>query len=267
MITRGKAARDFVRIKSYGDRYKIVYFSRLVRMPEGVDPVPSGPREAAGDAGGRLANNLSRAKARVQELALCNQWDWFATFTLDGAKYQRDDLDRYRADLAQWLRNQRRLHGGDVRYLIIPEQHKDGAWHMHGLLSGMPAERLRPFDRSEVLPYAILAELDKGNQVYDWPGYRRKFGWVTLTRVRDKNRVASYITKYVTKSLTADTGVAAGKHLYYASRGLAGAEMIWEGVMNAAAVDWDWVGDYCKVKWVDADGLKEVFEHGNNLYD
>lgn len=257
MVSKGAYACDFVRVKRYGDRYKVIYFSRPVRLPDGGEA--SGRRGV--EAGGRAESNLSRARARVQELALCNEWEWFATLTLDGARYDRHDLDKFRADLSQWVRNQRRLRGDAVRYLIIPEQHKDGAWHMHGLIGGLPAARLRPFEASEHLPYSILDQLRKGVQVYDWPAYAKKFGWVTLTAVRDRHRVASYVTKYVTKTMTAATGVEAGRHLYYASRGLREAEQIWEGGMDGAAIRWDWQGEYCKIKWVDEEGLQEVMNH------
>lgn len=257
VVSRGRYACDFVRIKRYGDRYKVIYFSRPVRMPDA--PFESG-RRGEGVAG-RADSNLVRARSRVQELALCNDWQWFVTLTLDAGRYDRYNLDGYRRDLAQWLRNQRRLTGCEVRYLLIPEQHKDGAWHMHGLLGGLPAERLRAFGPDEHIPYSILKELKKGVQVYDWPAYARKFGWVTATAVRDKDRVASYITKYVTKAMTAETEVRSGAHLYYSSRGLRESEVIWEGGMNGAAVKWDWQGEFCKLKWVDEDGLREVMRN------
>lgn len=50
-------------------------------------------------------NNISRAKSRVFELALCNEWDIFLTFTLDPKKYDRDDLKKFQKDLGQFIRD------------------------------------------------------------------------------------------------------------------------------------------------------------------
>ena len=32
-----------------------------------------------------------------------------------------------------------------ITFVLVPEQHKDGAWHEHGLISGLPGEDIRMF--------------------------------------------------------------------------------------------------------------------------
>lgn len=193
------------RLYRYGDQYKL----QLRTTAEGRRDraVPGSQGESSGEE--KAAQAFSRARARVMELGLCNEWAHFVTLTLDPEKYDRFDLPRWRADLSQWLRNQRRLHCGDVRYLLIPEQHKDGAWHMHGLVAGIDPATL------EFNEHGYL----------DWPAYRRRFGYISLSPVQSRTACARYISKYVSKDL-ASRASELGSHLYYASRGLKGRELV-----------------------------------------
>lgn len=251
---------DFVNIYSYGVNTKVIYLNVEGRRA-GQERERQGEAVPTADrAEGRAESNISRARARVQELALCNEWEWFVTFTLDPQKYDRYNLEKFRKDLTQWIRNRRRLTGCDVRYLLIPERHKDGAWHLHGLLSGLSDSDLRPFGRDEHLPYAILRELDRGNQIYELPAVSKRFGWTTVSPVRDAQRCANYVAKYIRKDIeaTADS-MEAGDHLFYASRGLQGRVKIYSGpVANADKIPWGFENEYCKILWVTADGLNQI---------
>lgn len=54
--------------------------------------------------------------------------------------------------------------------LLVPELHQDGAWHIHGLIYGLPASALRPFRYPE--PQKLI---DGG--FLNWPDYQRAFGF------------------------------------------------------------------------------------------
>ena len=86
------------------------------------------------DADEKLKSNIRRAARMIEGYALCNPWSWFGTFTLNPAYRDRADLDRFRADFMQFIRDCRKKYG-DIEALLVPELHKskDG-WHMHGLL-------------------------------------------------------------------------------------------------------------------------------------
>lgn len=117
-----------------------------------------------------LHSSLARARRRILELALCNQWDYFCTFTLN-PKYDRHDLDKWYESFAQFVRDQRKKHGTDIRYVFVPETHKDGAWHIHGLVYGAPP--LVNFrdraDAGEKLPRYLVE-----NNFYSWPDYEKR---------------------------------------------------------------------------------------------
>jgi hypothetical protein len=170
----------------------------------------------------KLQANIRRAARQIEAYALCNSWDWFGTFTLNSKYRDRSDLDSFRKDFMHLIRNNRRTFG-DIEALLVPELHKSGdAWHIHGLIRGLPVEALRPFTLKEKLPEYIRKKLKGGEIVYDWSQYRNSFGWVDIEPIKNRDAAARYITKYITKSAEDSTAKAleSGKHLYYVTRSL-----------------------------------------------
>lgn len=236
-------------LKKYGDTAFKLTQSRCVRNKGVESPekhyVPKGSVNEE-----KLDSNIARARSKVREYGLCNPWKYFPTFTIDPQKFDRYDLQKYHKAMAHWVRDYNRKYGTSIRYLIIPEQHKDGAWHEHGFLMGLPLDHLRPFTLGEKLPKYILDKLQSGQLVYDWPAYREKFGWVIIEPIRDLQRAVSYITKYITKDL-AQSVSELGAHLYYCSQGLARSQEVKRGPM-AATIEPDFENDFCKVNWFDS---------------
>lgn len=86
----------------------------------------------------KMLESLVRSKRKVFEYAFSNEWDYFATFTIDPKKFDRYNLNEYHKKFGQWLRDYfRKKFGENVQYLSIPEQHEDGAWHEHALIKGV----------------------------------------------------------------------------------------------------------------------------------
>ncbi|MBQ8803346.1 MAG: hypothetical protein IJZ53_06925 [Tyzzerella sp.] len=187
----------------------------------------------------KLSNNIVRAKTRINELALCNPWSYFVTLTINQEKYNRYDLKVYYRDLSEFLHNFNRRRDADkkVKYILIPELHKDGAWHMHGLFQGLTESDLYIND----------------NGYLGWKAYEQRFGYISLGVVKDKDRVSSYITKYITKEMDKNVKEL-GCHLYYASKGLQSAEELYRGRAELLC-DWDYEHPegYCKIKTFDLD--------------
>lgn len=179
----------------------------------------------------KLSNNLSRTRQTVQELALCNEWEYFFTGTLNQAKYNRYDLQKYIKDLSQFIQDKRKQYNSDIKYLLIPEKHKDGAWHIHGLLSGISEEKLQMFEITKKLPYFILNALQNGISVFDWRSYSKKFGYCSFSPVRDSYAITKYITKYITKDMLMRKSEK-HKKLFYCSHGLQRAETILKECVN-----------------------------------
>ena len=224
-----------VTIKKYGDTtYKVIFHKcSNSGLPFRYDD--ENASSAASRSGEKEDCNLYRAKSKIREYALCNPWSYFVTLTIDSKKQDRYNVDEYVRDLGVWIGNYNKKYGCKLSYLLIPEQHKDGAWHMHGLFGGVAPDSL----------------ITNKHGYCDMPYYSQRFGYISLSPVRDSVRTASYITKYVAKAL-GHTAIELCKHSYYHSRGLALAETI--GETSARYIPDDiWSNDYCGVAWCGSD--------------
>lgn len=188
----------------------------------------------------KLDSSISRTKKIVLEVALCNQWEYFCTFTLSKDKHDRHNLIAWRETFFQWLRDQRKK-GLDIKYLLVPERHKDGAWHMHGLFSGIGTE-LVTFKEEQKNGLKVPKKLIDGG-FYDWPAYRKKFGFCSFAHVRNSVAVSFYTLKYITKDV-AESSQKVGLHLYYASRGLNRSSVHSEVYYNSTYLDSFLENDY-----------------------
>jgi len=150
--------------------------------------------------------NASRAINTIYELARSNHFDWFITLTFDKAKVNRYDYDCC-ADAIKHFTDILRKRGN--QWLLVPEQHKDGAYHFHGLVSGnLP---LSPAIHEET---GELLRDNHGRQIYNLDIYH--YGFTTATKITDAARSATYLTKYLSK----DISVPKGRKRYWASRSL-----------------------------------------------
>lgn len=166
----------------------------------------------------KLDNNISRARSKIFEYAMCNDFDYFITLTLKDDRY---NLANFIKGFGQHIRDERKRTGSNIQYLLIPEKHLDGAYHMHGLIKGIPGEQLI------INKYGYL----------DWKNYSDKFGYCSIDKVRDKEKVSKYITKYISKNVTVDLRGEKEKKLYYVTRGLKTAEKVKEGYLSSTQLD------------------------------
>jgi len=204
---------------------------RFLRRSGFEDEINRQPKGSVNEQ--KLDDNISRAKSKIFEIAYCNPWKYFMTLTIDPRKYDRHDLKKYHQDLSQWLRDYNKKHGTAIKYLLIPERHKDGSWHMHGFLMGLPEEHL---------------EINE-NGYLDWPAYREKFGYCSIDPIRNHEAVAKYVTKYISKNLQ-DCIKEMNAHMYYCSKGLEKAREVKKGTLAATNVPkWDYENEHVKCKW------------------
>ena len=166
----------------------------------------------------KLPQALSRARRVCLELALCNEWKWFATFTIAQNNYDRKNLDGFYERFSEWLKYQKKKHQLKIPYLLVPEQHDDDSWHLHGFFNSDLDAFLVPFkdiwDSGENIPYKLVQA-----GYYNWPEYQKKFGFCSFGEIRDHDATAFYATKYISKSFQGDAR-RVGLKLYYCSQGL-----------------------------------------------
>ena len=214
----------------------------------------------------KLDNSISRTKNKIHEYALCNDFEYFVTLTLDAKKIDRSDVNNYIKKLGQYIRNIKKSTGEKIEYILIPERHKDGEnWHMHGLMKGL--QDLREYDEKENIPKKMKDKIKKYREenlcLYEWLGYSKRFGFNCVEPIRNKDACAKYITKYITKNIDNDMGITEkNKKKYYASRGLKTSKNLKKGVIPTKDIDYDYENEYCKIKWLDinqADEIEKMF--------
>jgi hypothetical protein len=170
----------------------------VVREQDFVDPVTKAENRY---------RNANRAKQQLFMYSRSNEWDWFLTWTFDPRKVKsRYDYDECYKRIENWIKSQRKKYAKELKYLIVPEMHKDGAWHFHGLLADCGNIRFSDsglFDK-------------KGRKIFNLSGFRS--GWTTATQVGSAEKASAYLMKYATKDMLCSLE---GKHRYLRSRNLA----------------------------------------------
>lgn len=231
---------DMATLKDYGGQnYKLTLHRRLRQA--GVEDNRKYRPKKGTVHDKKMDCNISRARSKIFEYAACNEWDYFCNLTLDQRKYDRHNLAVYIRELTQWLRNYGKKNKSAIKYLFIPEHHKDGAWHIHGLIKGVPESDTEDFIPSKH-PQKLI---DAGYK--NWPPYGSKFGFVSLGEVKNPEAVSKYLTKYITKDMEANNRQL-GARLYYCSKGLKEAMEIKRGSM-AATIKPDYENEHVKVQW------------------
>lgn len=245
-----KRDQTILKVYGYGDNKKI----KVVRLnwlrTAGIEDDDECRISKCSVNDSKLEENIRRAKNAIFEYAFCNPWDWFFTGTLDPKKYDRTNLDKFHKDLTDWFREYGRYHKIKIKFLLVPEAHSDGiSWHIHGFLYGLPKEDLKQFVVGDVMGKGLAEKVKKGDVVYNWLPYAKKFGFCSLEPIRNPEAVSKYMTKYINKNL-ASSVKDLNAHLYYHSRGLNKAQVIKKGTMVAPIVP-TYENEYCSVAWLD----------------
>lgn len=149
---------------------------------------------------------LRRAKVAVVDLAMCNDFEYFGTITLDEKKV--GDLLNYPQKMKDWITkvfdNYRNQVSPNFRYILIAEYGKcTKRLHFHYVCKGI---------RKDDLFYNSHRKLD-------WHLTSDRFGFTQITRIKgntlDRVRVAKYCAKYLSKD-----SLKICKHRYFASKDL-----------------------------------------------
>lgn len=240
-----------MKILGYGDKKKIKLTTMNILRTDGIeddDDSNSNNRCLVNDS--KLSDNISRAKNTIFELAFCNPWDYFFTATLNPAKYDRTDLEKFHKDLTQWFRNYNKKYNIKIQFLLIPELHSDGkTWHMHGFLYGIPQDHLQLFKIGDTMGKALAEKVKNGDTVFNWSAYVNKFGFCSLEPIKNAEAASKYVTKYINKSLVSSV-TDLNAHLYYHSRGLNKGTIKKKGTMSAN-IEPDFVNSHCSITTLD----------------
>lgn len=154
----------------------------------------------------KVLYNIAKTRNKIFDIASANDFNYFITLTYSAEKCDRYSFQECSKKVRKFMDNFRREHLVDCpnfKYLLVHEQHKDGAYHYHGLIYLENTDTLKLADRQP-----------KGCKypVYNWG--RWKNGFSTVTEIQDKDATRKYILKYISKNIDEDY-VKGQRHFYY----------------------------------------------------
>lgn len=169
-----------------------------------------------------LRSSFNRTISNISDLVRNNVWEYFFTFTIDSEKVDRYDFVACSKVVRVFLNNFKKRYCPDLEYILVPEMHKDGAWHFHGLFANLDSKYLtvaihnqKKLKNGMDNKYYGQPICQNGKIVYNLNYYH--FGFTTLTEIKDLKKTCSYLLKYITKELCS---VTKNKRRYYYSQGL-----------------------------------------------
>lgn len=160
-----------------------------------------------------LERSIRQTKTQITDYVLSNNFEIFATFTFSPKKVDRFDIDACKYKLRKWLQRQREKNA-NLKYVIVPEKHKNGAIHFHALFENIDSFTLKKTK--------IRQENRDVFTLVDW-----RYGFSNVKFI-DSNRIkiAAYITKYITKEMI----TIENKRRYWSSHNLALPEKFYNDV-------------------------------------
>lgn len=174
------------KLKQYPDGFNITVTSKpIFKEPGWVLEKEKPPKPKPKRMDGIIrADSIRRAKQKVQDIVRLNKFTWFITWTLDKREIDRYDPQEISRRLKNFLKNIAQRNA--AIYLVIPEYHKDGALHMHGLLAG----DFEMIDSGK--------KTKSGRIIYNMPQWKYGFS-AAIELDGQRNIISRYITKYISK--------------------------------------------------------------------
>ena len=160
-----------------------------------------------------LDRSTRRAKTGIRHHVLNNPHTHFVTLTYDLKKYPTNEkrFKRMKTVIKELERKY-----GKFDYCLVPELHEEG--ESAGLIHWHGAMNLTGFDLTRATHFHTGKELfDRyGRELFNLD-YWDSTGLSTLSEIDNTRKVASYVTKYITKNM--ENVVGKGKKKYWSSRG------------------------------------------------
>lgn len=143
-----------------------------------------------------------RAKRRIEDLVCADyDLDLFVTLTVSPDKHDRKDYQAIVRHVGQWLDNRVRRTG--LKYVLVPEGHKDGSVHFHGFFNRTAARLEKTkYKRDHRGNFVSAVEpTRKGKRIYNLADY--DIGYTTALKIGrsfdDRLKSVRYVLKYIEK--------------------------------------------------------------------
>lgn len=193
--------------------------------------------------------SLSRTRRRIKEICLCNDFEYFVTMTVSSKikEFNRFDLEDCVDHIKKIMKKIKR-NSFDFKYIYIIEQHKNGAYHFHGMMKNLPKNDIY-INENGYLSSHYLDEL----------------GFNSFSKIKEYNKCCSYISKYITKNCCRTEN----NQVYFCSRGLKkpDEELMLTHDLNKIFQGGEvFQNEYCQIKGFDITRLNSETAKRLNFY-
>lgn len=187
--------------------------------------------------------SLSRTKRHIKEICLCNSFEYFFTSTVNSKNADRFSLQEVQDNIRKLCKKIKR-NNFDFKYIFITETHKNGAFHFHGFIKGIPQN-----------------DIYINSNGYLSSHYFDSLGWNSFEKIRDYNKACNYITKYISKSCIKNES----NQIYFCSKGLkkCDSEIMIHKDLKEIFGESVFTNEYCQIKDFDITKLSD--EQKKNL--
>lgn len=206
---------DSVQVRTYK---RPVTVSNKINLPQPKQKHISEPKERTQyQIEHSIKSSVNRTVNQIYTISRANKWEYFITLTIDPKKLDNTDFNLVSEKLNIWTNNLKKRYAPDLKYIIVPELHKDKSkWHFHGLFANIGKMPLT-FSGKVCVGKFVYDYVKKpfATKIYNIPLW--KYGFSTATIIRDSSKASSYITKYITKDLS---HILQNQHRYLASQNI-----------------------------------------------
>jgi hypothetical protein cdivTM_00575 len=243
--------------KVYPDFVKIVKYNRPIVFTNFQDKSYFLKNEENNEENDYLQKSINRTKTKISDYILCNNFTHFITFTFDPknskvkTEENRHDLLKMSKLLMTWINSEQinhfRRHGQRFKYLIVPERHKNNAWHFHAVFEDYKNE-IEDFYSSKNKYLTVDEIRSKNKKPKNQRGFlpRYTLGRSEIAPIKDKTKMSNYIKKYITKDLINEKY----KKRYWCSKNLKTPEIIENIVESSTTISKEYLlkeYDYHKI--------------------
>lgn len=204
-------------LTQYNDNHFKITYCKAVRSP-GYELIGDSTSEYIDHSESQRVS-LCRTKRNIKEICLANDFQYFATITIDSKKCDRYSLDKVQKLLKYTIKEKIRRKNKDFAYIFITEKHKDGAFHFHGLVKNI--------------------DLYINDNGYFSSSAFDNIGFNSFSKINDYSKTCNYITKYITKECIKNSH----NQIYISSRGLKKAVTY---PIEPIVLPWTFENDYVK---------------------
>lgn len=219
LFSQGKIKMNYnVKTIEYVDSIQIRTYKRPVTVKNKIrvkKPKQTNSARTHAQVQHSIQSSVNRTVNQIYAIARANKWDYFITLTIDPKKLDNTDFNLISEKLNIWTNNLKKRYAPDLKYIIVPELHKDKTkWHFHGLFADIGQMPLAFSGKTCIGKFVYdYAKKPYATKIFNLPLW--KYGFSTATKINDSSKASSYITKYITKDISF---ILQNQHRYLASQ-------------------------------------------------